>query len=320
VIDTAFFLEPIDHDLLDKRWAYYALRTVDFKRLDTGAALPSLSRDQFYSVEVALPPLDTQRRIAGILGAYDDLIEVNRRRVAVLEGQARGLFEEWFVRFRFPGHEHHPLQDTPHGPLPQGWEWVPFTDMADVLSGGTPKKDIPDFWDGSIPFFTPRDAPKSAWALDTISQITPLGLSKCNSQLYAPGTVFITARGTVGKVSMAGSPMAMNQSCYALVGKSYPQSFIFQLAWTATQRLQTMSNGAVFDTIIVDTFRRLMVPKPPRELAAAFDRIASPMLLASLAICKSISKLETARDLLLPRLISGQLDLAAATRELETAA
>ena len=105
VIDTAYYLKPKPEAEIDMSWAYFQLLTIDINRLDTGAAIPSLSRDVFYEIPVSLPPIETQRRIASILGAYDDLIEVNRRRIAVLEETAQGLFEEWFVRFRFPGHE-----------------------------------------------------------------------------------------------------------------------------------------------------------------------------------------------------------------------
>lgn len=96
-----------------------------------GSAQPNANAQVLGAFEFGLPPLDTQRRIAGILGAYDDLIEVNRRRVAVLEEMARGLFEEWFVRFRFPGHETVPVIDTPYGPLPEGWARVPFGEVSE---------------------------------------------------------------------------------------------------------------------------------------------------------------------------------------------
>lgn len=270
--------------------------------------------------EFDMPPLDTQHRIAAILSAYDDLIEVNRRRVVVLEEMARGLFEEWFVRFRFPGHESVPMVDTVDGPLPEGWAILPFTEVAEVLSGGTPKKDNPEFWDGDIPFFTPRDAPSKAWVSHTLANITDRGLAKCNSRLYEKDTVFITARGTVGKIGLAALPMAMNQSCYALIGRGYPQFFVFGHAQRATAHLQTMSTGAVFDTIIVDTFKRLSLPAPPRELAETYSGLSAPLFEQARVLMFANDRLAASRDLQLPRLISGQLSVEAAERELEQAA
>ena len=102
------------------------------------------------------------------------------------------------------------------------------TELAEVLSGGTPKTNKQEYWNGTIPFFTPRDAPECFYVQDTDKHVTELGLSKCNSQLYAPETVFITARGTVGKVALPSVPIAMNQSCYALRGTAgVPQRFLF---------------------------------------------------------------------------------------------
>src|SRR6266699_6581356 len=88
-----------------------------------GAATPILNKSAFSAISIDVPPLPIQRRIASVLGAYDDLIEVNRRRIALLEEMTLGLFEEWFVRFRFPGHETVPIAETPDGLLPGGWTW-----------------------------------------------------------------------------------------------------------------------------------------------------------------------------------------------------
>jgi type I restriction enzyme, S subunit len=187
-----------------------------------GAAVPGINLGILKGLPIVLPPLPIQKRIASILGGYDDLIEVNRRRIALAEEATRKLFDEWFVRYRFSGRPK--LIDTPDGKIPEGWAVQPFTDVCEVLSGGTPRKDQSRFWGGSIPFFTPRDAPTNAWALRTDATITEEGLSSCNSLLYEVGTVFITARGTVGKIALAGRPMAMNQSCYALKARVHPQA------------------------------------------------------------------------------------------------
>ena len=96
VIDTAFFVEP-KTSTLDLKWAYYKLLTVDINKMDSGSAIPSTDRYEIYSLSVELPPLDEQRRIAGILGSLDDKIELNRRINANLEAQAQALFWSWFV-------------------------------------------------------------------------------------------------------------------------------------------------------------------------------------------------------------------------------
>lgn len=248
------------------------------------------------------PPIDTQRRIADILSAYDDLIENNRRRIAILEEMARRLFEEWFVR----------CVDAAN------WPMVPFTEMVSVGSGGTPRKDNPEYWGGQIRFFTPRDAWQSVFAIDTLAGITEAGLAKCNSKLYPTGTVFITARGTVGNVLLAPEPMAMNQSCYALQGiGGIPQTYLFFATREMADALRAKSTGAVFDAIIVDTFRLHDVSRPPLERMQEFDRRCAPMLDAILNLRRANANLRTTRDLLLTKLISGEIDVTPAEEALE---
>ncbi|WP_271007072.1 restriction endonuclease subunit S [Pseudomonas aeruginosa] len=310
-----------DPRICDPLYLFYALkdRRSALLNLVVAGAQRNLSVGTIRKFPILLHPLEAQRRIAGILGAYDGLIEVNRRRIAVLEEMARGLFTEWFTRLRFPGHEDVAIEDTTSGPLPAGWRIGSFTEVADVLSGGTPKKDRPEYWGGEVPFFTPRDASESAWALDTLTNVTSEGIANCNSKLYPKDTVFITARGTVGKVALAGRSMAMNQSCYALVGRGYPQFFVFSYTQFAAAHLQAMSNGAVFDTIIVDTFRKLQLPIPPAALAEKYSNTVGPIFEMSRVIAEATKRLASARDLLLPRLISGQLSVTQAEQELEVA-
>ena len=214
----------VNEDGHDPFFVYHLMTTLrdELKSNAGGAATPIINKTAFSEIEVRVPPLPVQRRIAGILSAYDERMENSQRRIRLLEAMARALYREWFVHFRFPGHEKLPRVASPLGDIPQGWEMKPFAEIADVLSGGTPKTDVAEYWNGEIPFFTPRDAPDCFYVQDTDKHTNELGLSKCASELYPPDTVFITARGTVGKVALPSVPMAMNQSCYALRGKPGP--------------------------------------------------------------------------------------------------
>ena len=273
-------------------------------------AAAGIRGSELAKLEVPIPPLPVQRRIAGILSAYDELMENSQRRIGLLEAMARALYREWFVHFRFPGHEKHPRVASPLGDIPQGWEVKPFTEIADVLSGGTPKTDVAEYWDGEIPFFTPRDVPDCFYVQDTDKHTNELGLSKCASELYPPDTVFITARGTVGKVALPSVPMAMNQSCYALRGKpGIPQRFLFLMTLQQVDYLKTNTGGATFDTIVVDTFRRMEVVKPARDIIARFAKKTDAIFEQVNTLQRQIQNLRRTRDLLLPRLLSGQVEL-----------
>lgn len=302
-----------DPQQADVRYIKYYIDMIKLRmqNVSKGTTQDNLSLEKLLSFDLYMPPASTQRKTADVLSAYDDLVENNLRRMAILEEMVQSLYNEWFVRFRFPGRENVRMVDSPSGLIPEGWEVVAFTDIAGVLNGGTPKTSIPGYWNGDIPFFTPKDAPTSFYVTETEKTITELGLNKCNSKLYPRNTIFITARGTVGKVVMPAVSMAMNQSCYALVGREgINQHFLFFLTRNHISQLRQNAHGAVFDTIVMETFRQLKVPRPPHYLIDAFAVITLPIFEQVLNLLKQNVVLRHTRDLLLPRLISGEVDVA----------
>lgn len=268
------------------------------------AAVPGVNRNDLHERKVCSPDLETQGRIVEQLLPIDDLIENNRRRIALLEQSARLLYREWFVHLRFPGHEHVKVVDG----VPEGWDLCSAFDAMEVMSGGTPKTDVADYWHGEIPFFTPKDAVDAPYVLDTEKHLTDRGLAACNSQLYPKGTIFITARGTVGNLNLAQAPMAMNQSCYALKGKGdLSQFFLFSALKEAVQQFKSRAGGAVFDAIVVNTFKIIPFLRPPQELVREYTELVDPMFHQIDCLLLQSAKLREARDLLLPRLMSGDL-------------
>jgi type I restriction enzyme S subunit len=276
-----------------------------------GATMSSLNQDVLKRILLRIPPISTQRKIVSILANYDGLIENNSQRIAILEEMARRIYEEWFVNFRFPGHENHGFVDSSIGRIPKGWEVVPFTEIADVFSGGTPKTNVQEYWGGSIPFFAPKDSPDFCYVTNTEKKITEIGLRKCNSKLYAKDTVFITARGTVGKIVMPSIDMAMNQSCYALRGKEgITQLYLFWAVRERVDYLKRNTGGATFDTIVVDTFKRMFVSRPSSDIIFQFTKLIQPEMELILNLLNRNTILRTTRDLLLPKLISGEIDVS----------
>jgi type I restriction enzyme S subunit len=147
--DTTLWIKDFHGN--EARFAYYFLQTMGFERLDAGASNPTLNRNHIHTIPVKWPPLDEQRRIAGILSAYDDLIENCQRRIRILEEMARRLYREWFVHFRYPGHESIPLVDSPLGVVPQGWTVRPLGEVATVHRGRSYRsEELAD--EGGVPF------------------------------------------------------------------------------------------------------------------------------------------------------------------------
>ncbi|RZK31908.1 MAG: restriction endonuclease subunit S, partial [Hymenobacter sp.] len=295
-----------NEEVCDTKFIKYTFNTLQqqYKQFSQGAAQDNLSLEKLLSIKFKIPSLPVQQKIAGILSAYDDLIDNNRKRIALLEKAARLLYEEWFVRLQFPGHEHTPVVDG----VPEGWEKCSAFDAVEVLSGGTPKTSEGRFWDGEIPFYTPKDSWGSIYAIDTLKNLTAEGLASCNSKLYPKNTLFITARGTVGNLNLAQRPMAMNQSCYALRGKGNMSPLFLYLAMKdAVEVVKSKAVGSVFDAIVVDTFKQIPFLNPSSGIMDGFQSTIAPIFNQVEILMLQSIRLQAARDLLLPRLMSGEL-------------
>ena len=308
------------NDICDIKFLFYALKLClqQFKLMSQGTSTKFLTAVILNNFEISLPSLEEQRRIAGILGAIDDKIENNRRINTNLELQAQALYKQWFVDFEFPNEEGKPYKssgvkmlDSDLGPIPDGLSVIGYCDAVDIKGGGTPPTNKPEFWNGSIPFFTPKDVPSDCFAIHTEKSITEAGLSNCNSKLYAKDTVFITARGTVGKVVMAGCSMAMNQTNYALIGKNeLSQYFVYLLTIALVDRLLKKANGAVFNAITTRDFEGEQIVYPANFVLGKFIDIISPLYQQVLSIAKENETLATLRDTLLPKLMNGEINVA----------
>ena len=305
-------VEFLPNSKIDRGFLYYVLNSPNYrgqvKGSATGATVRHTAPTRICDCKVLVPDkLAEQEKIAQVLSAYDDLLAINQRRIALLEDAARRLYREWFVHLRFPGHESVPLKAG----VPNGWRAGVAHDFIDVLSGGTPKTSVEHYWGGEIPFFTPKDSPDAFYVTDTEKTLTEAGLASCNSRLYPKNATFITARGTVGKVALAQSAMAMNQSCYALAPKeNYDKLFLFLAIKNAVEHFKQVASGGVFDAIVVDTFTIIPFVLPSKEIIGVFSSKVSPLFENIENLLLQNRLLVEARDLLLPKLMSGQLDVS----------
>lgn len=254
----------------------------------TGSVQPKFNKTNFRDMLVPVPPIVIQNRIVTILNCLDRKIELNNKINENLEQQATALFNNFYD---------------------QAETEISFTDVIQILGGGTPKTGESGYWGGKIPFFTPKDV-GSPYTLNTEKIITEAGLARCNSRLYPINTVFVTARGTVGKVGMAGVPMAMNQSCYALVGKGIHQLLVYFYTLKVIDRLRHKASGAVFDAVTTKDFESEHIMRLPDSIEKVFLCAAEPMYQAILSNSIENQQLAGLRDALLPKLISGEIDVS----------
>ena len=255
----------------------------------TGTTIPHISGKQIGEYEIPYCNAETQERIASILSVTEEKIRLNTAINENLESQAQAIFKDMIADVQ---------------------EQVPFTSIIQVFGGGTPKTSNQEYWNGKIPFFTPKDT-GNPYVLTTEKNITPLGLNNCNSRLYPVNTVFLTARGTVGKVSLAGVPMSMNQSCYALVGKDgIHQIIVYHYVLETVKALKHKASGAVFDAIITRDFDTERVPALSSEQINGYIAVAEPIYNEILNRTLENKRLEELRDTLLPKLMNGEIDVS----------
>lgn len=306
----------------------------------TGTTIKHLTGKAIAALEVPLPPIWVQRAMVDVLKQLDDRITLLRETNATLEAIAQALFKSWFVDFdpvraKMTGHPPEgmdaataalfpdSLEESEQGLVPKGWTIRPFIDAVDVIGGGTPKTSNPDYWGGQIPWFSVVDAPDGAntFVVDTEKHITDAGLKGSSTKLLPQGTTIISARGTVGKLALTWCPMAMNQSCYGLRGKSGDSYFTYFSTYRLVETLKARSHGSVFDTITRDTLASVQSLLPANSgVIDAFEDTVKPLMdriLLNLHQSRGLAKL---RDTLLPRLISGQLRLPEAPTQQEAAA
>lgn len=182
---------------------------------------------------------------------------------------------------------------------------ISFTDIVQLMGGGTPKTDEDSFWNGNILFFTPKDISRSPFCISTEKHLTNEGLNNCSSRLYPPYTTFVTCRGTVGNLALAGVPMAMNQSCYALKGKNdFPALFVFSFTRYVIATMKKKASGAVFSALVTRDFEMEKVFEPNFEDAILFEKHVEPLFAQILANTNEIQQLLDLQNALLTQLSS----------------
>ena len=224
------------------------------------------------------------------------------------------LYREWFVHFRYPGHEGVELVDSDLGPIPEGWEVSRVCDVTETVGGGTPSKAVEAYWtEGDLQWFTPTDLTRarSAFVFDSGLRINELGLKKSSAKLFPAGSVMMTSRATIGAISISTTEATTNQGFITCVpSERLPSSYIYFWLQTNVDLFQSLAGGATFKELRKSTFRKLPILIPPRQEIDRFEEQAG----AAMALIKNLLRqnqvLIKARDLLLPRLVSGELDVS----------
>lgn len=291
----------------------YVLAAPEFSahihRITTGANIPHISGKDIAAYEFFLPKIDERRQIVAVLSNYDSLIAANQHRIALLDDVTRRLYREWFVHLRFPGHELVPVRDG----VPQGWQRLTLNDVCDAIGGATPSTARPEYWGGDVTWVTPTDVTRNDCLvlLDSEKKISQAGLANSSAKMVPPETILMTSRASIGFFALMDQSVCTNQGFISVIPRAdCSRMFLLQNLLGRVEEMIGLATGSTFKEISKKTFRALPIVWPTDDLLKLFENRAYHLIQQVRLIKKQNRQLVQARDLLLPKLMSGQLDVS----------
>ena len=291
----------------DSRYVGFVVESDEYKRFIQlnlgGAAQPNANAQVLTSFPISLPPLTTQRKIAAVLSTYDNLIENNTRRIKILEDMAQTLYREWFVHFHFPGHENVQMVESSLGPIPKGWKVKQLGEMCHVLMGLSPKSEFYNKTGEGLPFHQ---------GVTDFGERFPTDRVYCTVQkrIAEVADILFSVRAPVGRINVANKKIVIGRGISAIRSKSGDQAFILQQLKDRFQEEDTMGSGTIFNAITKADLLGVQLLKPMQSIVTKFEKVTEPISLELANLTIKNDNLRQTRDLLLPKLISGEIDVS----------
>lgn len=316
VISQSQFRFRCKADLVDVQYLVYYFHTREgqYKILANASqvGVPALARatSTFRLIDIKLPPLDDQRRIASILSSLDRKIELNNKINADLEEMAQAIFKNWFVDFE--PFKDGKFVDSELGMIPEGWKVGRLDEIADVVGGSTPSKAKPEYYtQKGIAWLTPKDLSNhpAVYTSRGVIDITEEGYNSTSTKLMPKGTILFTSRAPIGYISIAQNDICTNQGFKSLVPKKAGTCFLYCFLKYVTPEIENKSTGSTFKEASGSLMKSLQVIMPEQKVFEDFETIVSPLFARIESLEKENSRLSLLRDTLLPRLMSGELEI-----------
>lgn len=301
-----------DTKKVDSLFMYYLLKYNKnrIEAMGSGTTFKEVSGATMKNIEVNLPPLAEQKRIAAILGALDDKIELNRRINANLEEQAQALFKSWFVDFE--PFRNSPFVDSELGKIPKGWKVNSIEDLASyIASGGTPRSLDSSYYDGDIRWFTTKEL-KDEFLFDSEKHISQTALKNSAAKLFPENTVLmaIYASPTVGRLGILTAESTCNQAAVGIIAKEeIGYAYLYLLLLSERINLNNLASGAAQQNLNVGIVKRYRVLVPTIDILGTFNEIINPIFATIRNNTAQIYNLSALRDTLLPKLMSSELSV-----------
>lgn len=316
VISQSQFRFRCKPDLVDVQFLVYYFHTREgqYKILANASqvGVPALARatSTFRLIDIKLPSLADQRRIASILSSLDRKIELNNKINADLEEMAQAIFKNWFVDFE--PFKDGKFVDSELGMIPEGWKVGRLDEIADVVGGSTPSKAKPEYYtQKGIAWLTPKDLSNHPAVYTSRGEIdiTEEGYNSTSTKLMPKGTILFTSRAPIGYISIAQNDICTNQGFKSLVPKKAGTCFLYCFLKYVTPEIENKSTGSTFKEASGALMKSLQVIMPDQKVFEEFEEIVSPLFARIESLEKENSRLSLLRDTLLPRLMSGELEV-----------
>jgi type I restriction enzyme, S subunit len=311
ILSSIAILRP-DPRKIDPFYLQYLLKTAYIKEAAsnfvTGAAIPRVILSDFKKIQIPYPPLHVQQGIASILCSYDELIEVNNKRIRLLEETAQQLYKEWFVRMRFPGHATAKFIKG----IPDEWEIITVDEAFTTTGGGTPDTTNESYWNGEINWYSPTDITASQTFIlsESRDKITEKGLKESSAKLFPPRCVMMTSRATIAAVGINTTPACTNQGFITCIpNEQFPCEYLYFWILSNKEYFEMLASGATFLEISRTTFRKVKIIKPEMNVIAKYRSVVEPIFKQIENLQNQNISLRQIRERLLPRLINGKLQV-----------
>ena len=281
------------------------------KSIVVGSAIPTLSQKNLANLMINVPKeVEDQRRIASILSSLDRKIELNNKINADLEEMAQAIFKNWFVDFE--PFKDDKFVDSELGMIPEGWKAGRLDEIADVVGGSTPSKAKPEYYtQKGIAWLTPKDLSNHPAVYTSRGEIdiTEEGYNSTSTKLMPKGTILFTSRAPIGYISIAQNDICTNQGFKSLVPKKAGTCFLYCFLKYVTPEIENKSTGSTFKEASGSLMKSLQVLMPEQKVFEDFETIVSPLFARIESLEKESSRLSLLRDTLLPRLMSGEIEV-----------
>jgi type I restriction enzyme S subunit len=294
---------------------HFDLLKIHLQSISQGTTQDNLSQEKLLKFNFSVPvDVNAQKQIASIIFNYDNLIEVNNQRIKLLEQTARELYKEWFVRMRFPEHKTIKIVKG----LPKDWEIKELKDFGKIFTGKTPPTKVREYYGGEIPFIKTPDLHKSLFVFDTEENLTEKGNNTQKRSTLPKNAICVSCIGTGGIVSITTAEKSQtNQQINSLVLSDLKQlEFLYHRITDLKETIELFGGtGATMTNLSKGKFEKLKILFPTKELIESYHHLVNPMFNQIKTLQQQNTQLRQIRNRLLPRLISGKLQVKAANEE-----